>query len=112
MASRSRKRTGNSPGGVGATAPGSGNLASTTLYANIEAVIAGGGQIMIGTVQPIRGAAVAHDGHKTLAMLRIRPQEPLADLLLRLDAAIASANSSGQRVDEINSPQAATRYEF
>ena len=46
---------------------------------------------MIGTVQPIRDAAVAHDGTKTLAMLRKRPHESLAALLERLDVAIASA---------------------
>ena len=81
-------------------------------YAHIEAVIAGGGQIMIGTVQPIRDAAVAHDGKKTLAMLRKRPHELLPDLLQRLNAAIASAQASGQRVDEINTPASSTRYEL
>ncbi len=70
-----------------------------------------GGQILIGTVHPIRGAAVAHDGHETLAMLRTRPQEPLTDLLLRLDTAIATAKSSGQRVDEINTASS-KRYEL
>ncbi len=34
--------------------------------------IAAGGQIMLGTVKPISNAAVAHDGKKTLAMLRQR----------------------------------------
>jgi hypothetical protein len=92
--------------------PGPQNAGTPAHYAHIEAVIADGGQIMIGTVHPIRAAAVAHDGHKTLAMLRIRPQEPFADLLMRLDAAIASATSSGQRVDEINTPASSTRYEF
>ena len=67
---------------------------------------------MIGTVQPIRDAAVAHDGTKTLAMLRKRPHESLATLLDRLDAAIASAQASGLRVDEINKPASSTRYEF
>lgn len=33
----------------------------------------GGGQIMVGTVAPIKGAAIAHDGKQTLAMLRRRP---------------------------------------
>jgi hypothetical protein len=75
-------------------------------------VIAGGGQIMVGTVQPIRDAAVAHDGAKTLAMLRKRPHESLAALLARLDAAIASARATGQRVDEINKPTSSTRYEL
>lgn len=112
MASRSRKRTSPSVGSVGAVTPGAHHAGSTAHYAHIEAVIVGGGQIMIGTVQPICNAAVAHDGKRTLAMLRKRPHEHLADLLLRLDAAIASAKASGQRIDEINSPSSTTRYEL
>jgi hypothetical protein len=67
---------------------------------------------MIGTVAPIRGAAVAHDGTKTLAMLRRRSGEALPALLDRLDAAIATAKSTGSRVDEINDPSSARRYEI
>lgn len=71
-------------------------------YANIESVI-GGGQIMISTVAPIDNAAVAHDGKKTLAMLHRGTNESVADLLVRLDAAIADAKAGGRCVDEINS---------
>lgn len=110
MASRSRKRP--AAGSVAAPAPGGAHEARPARYPHLEAVIAAGGQIMIGTVRPIRNAAVAHDGKKTLAMLRKRPHEPLAELLLRLDAAIASAHATGQRVDEINTPASNTRYEL
>lgn len=81
-------------------------------FPQIEAIIRSGGQIMIGTVAPITGAAVAHDGKSTLAMLRCRPQEPLPDLLQRLEAAISTAKATGNRVDEINRPNAAQRYEL
>lgn len=67
---------------------------------------------MVGTVAPIKDAAVAHDGKKTLAMLRRRPREPLPDLLIRLDAAVATAQASGSRVDEINTPTSDTRYKL
>lgn len=67
---------------------------------------------MIGTVAPIKGAAVAHDGRQTLAMLRRRPREAISDLLARLDAAIATAKATGARVDEINTPSAKNRYEL
>lgn len=67
---------------------------------------------MIGTIAPIRAAAVAHDGVKTLVMLRCKHAEPLPDLLARLDRAIDSAQSSGQRVDDINRPGASTAFEF
>lgn len=67
---------------------------------------------MVGTVAPIKGAAIAHDGKQTLAMLRRRPREAIPDLLARLDAAIATAQSSGSRVDEINTPTSYKRYEL
>ncbi|MBL0123718.1 MAG: hypothetical protein IPP88_13650 [Betaproteobacteria bacterium] len=81
-------------------------------HTHIEALIHGGGQIMIGTMQPIRRAAVAHDGNKTLAMLRCKANESLAAILLRLETAIATARASGQRVDEINRPGADRTYEY
>ena len=65
-----------------------------------------------GTMQPIRRAAVAHDGNKTLAMLRCKANESLAAILLRLGTAIATARASGQRVDEINRPGADRTYEY
>ena len=80
--------------------------------ANIQAVIDGGGQIMIGSVAPIRGAAVAHDGQKTLVMLRRRSKEAILDLMIRLDAAISTAKATDARVDEINSPSSKRRYEL
>jgi len=39
---------------------------------NVAALLDAGGQVMLGTVKPISDAAVAHDGKKTLAMLRRR----------------------------------------
>ena len=56
--------------------------------------------------------AVAHDGKQTLAMLRRRPHEPIPALLARLDAAIAAAQSSGSRIDEINTASSDKRYEI
>jgi hypothetical protein len=85
---------------------------SASAWAHIQALIESGGQIMIGTVAPIRGAAVAHDGKKTLAMLQRRPRETIQELLARLDAAIAVAKSSGSSIDEINVESSDTRYEF
>lgn len=49
---------------------------------------------------------------KTLAMLRRRSGEALPDLLARLDLAIATAKSTGSRVDEINTPSSDRRYEI
>ena len=81
-------------------------------WAHIQALLDAGGQLMIGTIAPIHGAAVAHDGQKTLAMLRHRPGEEVHELLARLDAAIAKAKSTGSRVDEINTTKSDRRYEI
>ena len=79
---------------------------------HIQALIDAGGQIMLGTVKPIIGAAVAHDGKKTLVMLKRRPDEPVQLLLSRLNNAIQTAHDSGQRVDEINRPDSDVRYSY
>jgi len=105
MARRSKARASASPSGLSAS------VASSHLP-HIARLIEAGGQIMLGTVKPITGAAVAHDGHKTLAMLRQRSNESVDDLLLRLDTAIATAQSTGKRVDEINKASSDVRYEL
>ena len=79
---------------------------------HIEALLDDGGQIMLGTVKPIVGAAVAHDGKRTLAMLKRQPDETVEQLLQRLDRAVHTANDTGTRVDEINQPKSDVRYEI
>lgn len=112
MERRRKAARGDPPGGLagGACLPAEPTSAAGWLH--IQALIDGGGQIMIGTVAPIRGAALAHDGKKTLVMLRRRPGEVVPELLARLDAAIATAKSTGSRVDEINDPSSDRRYEI
>ncbi len=99
------------PARPAATRSVTGNGLSAPL-AHIESLIDGGGQIMIGTMKPIVGSAVAHDGRKTLAMLKRKPGETVDQLLHRLDAAVAAANTTGTRVDEINKPKSDIRYEL
>ena len=79
---------------------------------HLEALLDHGGQIMLGTVRPIVGAAVAHDGQHTLAMLKRRPDESVPQLLQRLDQAVYTAQDTGHRVDEINRPKTDARYEL
>lgn len=105
MERRRRAHLAPTPGGVA-------GAAATSRLVNIAALMEAGGQVMLGSLKPISSAAVAHDGKKTLAMLRRRPAELIEDLLLRLDAAIATAQSTGSRVDEINKPHANVRYEL
>ena len=47
---------------------------------------------------------MAHEGHHTLAMLKRREGESLAQLLTRLDLAIARAHTDDIFTDEINTP--------
>ena len=112
MASGPRPKRPAASGRIGATVPPSSRVPAHSAHAHIEALIHGGGQIMIGTMQPIRRAAVAHDGSKTLVMLRCQPEESLTHILSRLETAISSAKDTGQRVDEINGPSADHTYEY
>src|SRR2546421_11009960 len=112
---RSRKRARRSAlGGLGRRSATASELQAmrSPAWAHIQTLIESGGQIMIGSIAPIHGAAVAHDGSKTLVMLRRRPGEVIQELLARLDFAIATAKSSGSRVDEVNVSSSDTRYEI
>jgi len=64
----------------------------------------GEGQITIGAIQPLRCVAIANDGHSSLAMLVRRDGETLAQLLTRLDDAIAKAYDEEKFTDEVNVP--------
>lgn len=88
------------------------SVADSIGFSHIEELIRTGGQIMIGTMQPIKHSAVAHDGARTLAMLRYESTESMNSILARLEDAVKSAKATGQRVDEINSPQSDTRYKY
>jgi len=69
---------------------------------NIEDLIDGDGEVTIGCIAPIGCAAVASDGHQALAMLMRRDDETLAQLLMRLEAAIDLAYEEQIFIDEVN----------
>jgi hypothetical protein len=60
------------------------------------------GEITVGEKYPVGCIAAADDGHNTLALLKRRKGESLAQLLIRLDQAIVKANDEGIFTDEIN----------
>ena len=62
------------------------------------------GEITVGVLNPVGCVAVASDGDTTLAMLLRRKGEALAQLLTRLDLAIAKAYNEDIFTDEINPP--------
>ena len=82
------------------------NSSTTSLpdLPNIEQLVDGEGQITIGAIHPLRCVAIANDGHNSLAMLVRRDGETLAQLLIRLDAAIAKACNEETFTDEVNVP--------
>ena len=95
MARRARARDRTAPRGVSP---------SGDALANIAALIDDGGQITIGQLYPIACAAIANDDHNCVAMLQRRPDESLRELLVRLDAAIATAWNEEILIDEIIQP--------
>lgn len=72
---------------------------------NIAELIDRDGQISIGGIGPIKCAAVANDEDQCYAMLQRRPGETLQQLLERLDAAIDTAITTEEMIDEINAPR-------
>lgn len=60
------------------------------------------GEITVGNKYPIGGVAVASDENNALAMLVRRDGETLAQLLTRLDQAVAKALDEDIYTDEIN----------
>ena len=75
---------------------------------NIEELIEDG-EITIGVIVPVGCVAIANDGHNSLAMLKRRPSESLASLLLRLDAAIELATGNDVFTDEINAASSTSK---
>ena len=69
---------------------------------NIECLIDGEGDITVGRAGPIHCAAIACDEHQALAQLVRRDGETLAQLLLRLEAALEKAIEEEIFIDEIN----------
>jgi len=68
------------------------------------------GGISIGIIPPLKECiAVAHEGRNTLAMLKRRKGESLAQLLSRLDLAIARAHTEDVFTDEINQSASSKR---
>ena len=59
------------------------------------------GEITVGMLNPVGCVAVATDDHNSLAMLKRRPGEALAQLLKRLDQAIDRAWTEEIYTDEI-----------
>jgi hypothetical protein len=71
---------------------------------NLEALIAGHGELTVGGIGPMPCVATASDDDLTYAMLLRRPSESLLQLFERLDATLAWAWEHEEMVDEINAP--------
>lgn len=69
---------------------------------HIEALIADGGAITLGPLEPYECVATAADHSNAMAMLVRRDGETLVALLKRLDKAIKLAYENGEYIDEVN----------
>jgi hypothetical protein len=100
---RRRKPAARNPrSGVNKVAAGK-NSAGHPLHLPHIAELINDGEITIGLLDPIGCVATACDADTTLAMLVRRKGETLAQLLTRLDLAIARAYDEEIFTDEINS---------
>lgn len=97
MEPRNKPGTRNRTRGVDENAP------APLALSNIAELI-GYGQITVGALRPVGCVAVANDEDNCLAMLVRRKGEPLAQLLARLDLAIAKALTEDIFTDEVNPP--------
>ena len=74
----------------------------TTSFEHIQAFLDHSrGQITIGEIPPIRSAALAAEGKKVRVALVRRDGETVADLLLRLEAALAEKKVIDEVLPEI-----------
>ena len=107
---RRRKSAAPQPrGGISEDAATKASTSSLPDFPYIEETIEQGG-ISIGVIPPLTECvAVAHEGRNTLAMLKRREGETLAQLLSRLDLAIARAHTDDIFTDEINPPAESKR---
>ena len=104
MERRSKSTTPQPRGGINEDAATNVPTSSPPQLPYIEETIENGG-ITIGIIPPLRECvAVAHEGRHTLAMLKRQKGESLAQLLTRLDLAIARAHTDDIFTDEINPP--------
>ena len=103
MADRRKPTTRNRTGSVDKHAAGKKSAVTSLSLPNIAELIADG-EITVGVLRPIGCVATATDGHNCLAMLVRRRGETLAELLTRLDLAIAKGVNEEIFTDEINPP--------
>ena len=103
MAYRRKPTARNRTGRVDKNAAGKNSVATSLFLPNIAELLAEG-EITVGVLRPIGCVATATDGHNDLAMLVRRRGETLAQLLTRLDLAIAKALTEDVYTDEINAP--------
>jgi hypothetical protein len=99
---RSKSKSSDPPGSVNQEPAAKPPARSVPELPYIEETIACG-TITLGVIAPLNECvAIASEGRNTLAMLKRRDGESLAELLSRLDLAIARAHTDDVFTDEIN----------
>ena len=103
MERRRKSATRNRRSGVNQDAATKVDVGSSSEFPHIAELIIDG-EITVGTLVPVGCMAIATDGHNTLAKLKRREGEALAQLLTHLDLAIGKVFTEDVFTDEINTP--------
>jgi len=103
MERRHRHTARNPRSGIDKVAAGQDSVGTPMQLPNIAELIKDG-EITVGMLDPVGCVATASDRDSALAMLVRRKGETLAQLLIRLDLAIAKAYNEDVFTDEINPP--------
>ena len=75
--------------------------AAAPRWAHVTALLDAGGHVTLGRVEPIAGVAIAANPREVIAVLRRRPGESAAQLMQRLEDALAGVSRGGAPVNEV-----------
>jgi hypothetical protein len=70
-------------------------------WPHLDALLAAGGHVTLGHVEPFEGVAIAANTREVFAVLRRLPEERADKLIQRLEAALSNAARGGERVNEV-----------
>jgi hypothetical protein len=78
-------------------------------WPQVTALLDAGGHVTLGRVEPMEGVAVAANGREVVAVLRRRSKESAADLMQRLEDALAAVAQGGAAVNEVGNDWVVSR---
>ena len=86
-----------------------GGAAREPRWPQLTALLDAGGHVTLGRVEPMEGVAIAADRGEVRAVLRRRSKESAADLMQRLEDALACVAQGGAAVNEVGNDWVVSR---